>query len=74
MAFNRRGLTTLVSGPPRILSYRTDDTATKVSKRDYFQEAKEELAVGDWIFSTTSTGGLILHVEEIEPLELGSPR
>lgn len=74
MAFDRKGLKTLVPSIPRILNYRTEDTATKVSKRGYFEEAQSELAVGDWIFATTSTGGLILHVEEIDPLELGSPR
>ena len=74
MAFERKGLKTLVEGSPKILSYITDDTATKVSKRYYFQDIRHNLAVGDWIFATTGTGGVILHVDEIEPLELGSPR
>jgi hypothetical protein len=74
MAFERKGLKTLVEGSPRILSYITDDTATTVSKRYYFQDIRDNLAFGDWIFVTTSTGGVILHVDEIDPLELGSPR
>ena len=74
MAFERRRLKIPETGSPRILHYSTDDTATKVSKRDYFEDAKDVLAVGDWIFATTSTGGIILHVDEIDPLELGAPR
>lgn len=54
----------------RIWYYRTDDTALKVSTRYYFENFKDSLAVGDWIFATTSTGGVILHVDEIDPLEL----
>lgn len=74
MAFVQKGIKTLLDGPPRLWSYVTDDTSVKVSSRGYFENFRENLAVGDWIFATTSTGGVILHIEEIDPLELGAPR
>lgn len=74
MPFKRKDMRTLVKGPPSIWNYHTDDTATKVSNRGYFDDFKENLAVGDWIMATTSTGGIVLHVDEIDPLELGRPR
>jgi len=74
MAFSQRYMRPLINGSTRFWTYFTDDTATKVSARGYFEEFKRSLSVGDWIFATTSTGGMILHVEEIDPLELGHPR
>ena len=74
MAFTQRDMRTLVEGPPKIWSYRTQDTAAKVCKRDYFADFRENFAVGDWVLATTSTGGVMLHVDEIDPLELGAPR
>lgn len=74
MAFSQRHMRLMLDGPTRFWTYFTDDTATKVSIRGYFEEFRSALSVGDWIFATTSTGGTILHVEEIDPLELGHPR
>jgi len=64
----------MFNGPTIFWTYFTDDTATKVSARGYFEDFKSSLGVGDWVFATTSTGGKILHVDEIDPLELGDPR
>ena len=74
MPFKRRDMRIMINGSPTVWSYFTEDTATKVLKRNYFDDFKEKLAVGDWIMSTTSTGGLILHVDEIDPLEVVSTR
>lgn len=64
-----------LAGPSRMWSYWTlEDTIMTVKTRNYFEDAKELLAVGDWIFVTASNGGTILHVNEIDPLELDSPR
>lgn len=74
MAFLQRNLARISDSSPRFWSYWTEDTAAKVKARGYFEPAREILAAGDWIFATTSTGGIILHVDEIDPLELGDPR
>jgi hypothetical protein len=74
MAFRVRHLRELIKGPPIIWSYWTDDTATKVLARDYFDGAKSIIGAGDWILATTSTGGLFLHVDDIDPLEVSQPR
>lgn len=71
MAFIRRNMHNQdTHNISKIWYYRTDDTALKVSSRNYFEDFTNSLAVGDWIFATTSTGGIILHVDEIDPLEL----
>ena len=46
------------------------DTVNDIKKRDYFASSRDRFAVGDWIFCTGSNGGVILHVDEINPLEL----
>lgn len=74
MAFVPRNIRILVDSSPRIWSYWTEDTSVKVRNRGYFEDYRQVLAAGDWIFATTSTGGIILHVDEIDPLELGEPR
>lgn len=74
MPFKRKDMRVVVKGPPTIWGYHTEDTATKVFYRGYFEDFRESLAVGDWIMATTSTGGTILHVDEIDPLEVGRPR
>jgi exosome complex RNA-binding protein Csl4 len=74
MAFMQKDIHALVKSWPTIWAYRTGDTSVQVSKRGYFENFRESLAVGDWIMATTSTGGVILHVDEIDPLELGTPR
>lgn len=74
MPFKQKDMKVLVAGPPRLWSYSTEDTATKVLIRGYFEDFVKNLAVGDWIMATTSTGGLVLHVDEIDPLEIGAAR
>lgn len=74
MPFKRKDMHAFVKGPSTIWTYRTDDTANKVFNRGYFEDFGKNLAVGDWIMATTSTGGIILHVDEIDPLEIGRPR
>ena len=74
MAFSPMRMRRLVSGPPTIWQYWTEDTAIKVKTKGYFEEFRSVLSSGDWIMATTSTGGVILHVEEIDPLELGPPQ
>ena len=71
MAFMQKDIHILITGSTTVWSYRTDDTAVKVSARGYFENFRECLAVGNWILATTSTGGIMLHVDEIDPLELG---
>jgi len=51
-----------------------EDTVRAVKHRGYFQDAQPILSVGSWIFVTASNGSCILHVDEIEPLELASPQ
>ena len=46
------------------------DTVNDIKQRDYFITLRERFAVGDWLFCTGSNGGVILHVDEINPLEL----
>ena len=46
------------------------DTVNDIKQRDYFITIRERFAVGDWLFCTGSNGGVILHVDEINPLEL----
>lgn len=74
MPFVSQKLRILIDSSPRIWTYCTEETATKVKTRGYFGPAADQLACGDWIFATTSTGGVMLHVDEIDPLELGDPR
>lgn len=51
-----------------------EDSVLTVKKRNYFEEARSLFVVGDWVFITASTGSAILHVDEINPLELGTPQ
>ena len=51
-----------------------EDTVLTVKQRNYFEPAKTRFAVGDWIFVTAITGSTILHVDEIDPLEMGVPQ
>jgi hypothetical protein len=74
MSFELRNMKVMVPGTSTVWNYWTDDTATKVKARGYFEAFKGKLAVGHWIFATTSTGGVILHADEIDPLELGAPK
>jgi hypothetical protein len=74
MSFNPQGMRVQVFGPPTMWSYRTEDTHVQVLIRGYFDRFTTKFGVGDWVFVTTSTGSLILHVDEIDPLELSSPR
>ncbi len=73
MAFVMRNLKKIENS--NFWSYWTlEDSVLTVKKRDYFDNAKSILAVGNWLFITASTGSCILHVDEIDPLELGSPQ
>jgi len=74
MPFRSQHMQELSVGITTIWSYWTDDTATEVKTHGYFEDFRDNLAVGHWILATTSTGGVMLHVDEIDPLELGSPR
>lgn len=49
---------------------KIDDTAKTIGTRGYFEDVRERFAVGDWIFCTASDKGCILHVNEIDPLEM----
>jgi hypothetical protein len=49
-----------------------EDTARTVNTRGYFEDVRERFAVGDWIFCTNSDKGCILHVNEIDPLEMNA--
>jgi len=40
--------------------------------RGYFEDIKDRFAVGDWIFCTGSNNGCILHVNDIDPLEMNT--
>lgn len=73
MSFKSMHLRLTQDGISRRWSYWTEDTATKVMARDYFESIKEILRVGDWIFVTSSTGGIILHVDDTDPLEINKP-
>jgi hypothetical protein len=46
------------------------DNLNTIKKRDYFENVKDRFAVGDWVFCTASNGGVLLHVDEIDPLEM----
>jgi len=70
MAFMQKDMRVLVNGFSKMWSYWTDDSAITVSERGYFDEFAPNLGVGDWVFATTCTGGIILNVSEIDPLEL----
>jgi hypothetical protein len=74
MGFELKKLRLMADSVPCLWSYRTEDTATQVKMRHYFDAARDILSVGDWLFVTSSTGGTILHVEEIDPLELSEPK
>tara|TARA_R110000868_G_scaffold9620_7_gene47650 strand:+ start:6286 stop:6519 length:234 start_codon:yes stop_codon:yes gene_type:complete len=50
------------------------ETIRDIRARDYFASTRDRFAVGDWIFCTGSTGSVILHVDEINPLELRAPQ
>jgi hypothetical protein len=60
---------------PTFWSYwSVNDSTVAVKRRNYFEEARNKFAVGDWIFVSASDGGTILHVDEIDPLEIGALR
>ena len=50
------------------------ETIKDIQARDYFSSTRDRFAVGDWIFCTGSTGSVILHVDDINPLEMGKPQ
>lgn len=74
MGVGLKKLRLMVDSVPRLWSYWTEDTAQQVKMRHYFDASRDILSVGDWVFVTSSTGGIILHVEEIDPLELSEPK
>ena len=45
------------SDAPTIWTYSTTDTAATVDSAQYFNDAVEDLTVGDFIFAATDTGG-----------------
>jgi hypothetical protein len=73
VAFVQKNLSR-VSGTQFWQYWNYDDTIRTIKARDYFFQAKSLLAVGDWIFITATNGSAILHVDEIDPLELGTPQ
>jgi hypothetical protein len=48
------------------------DTAKTVGGRGYFSEAQDRFAVGDWIFCSGNDKGCVLHVNDIDPLEMNA--
>ena len=49
-----------------------EDTVKTIGTRGYFEDVKDRFAVGDWIFCTGSNNGCILHVNDIDPLEMNT--
>ena len=65
MAFNRDGWSPIggqskKGKAPQIFSYTTADTLAVLNTAGYFNAVKDELQVGDMIFSNTSTSGTIV--------------
>jgi len=48
------------SNAPRVWLYSTTDTAADVNTEGYFNDASDDLQVGDFIFANTSTGGTLV--------------
>ena len=74
MAFKQRDMKILVTSYSKIWNYWTEDSAISICNRGYFDEFSSNFGVGDWIYATTCTGGVILHVDEIDPLEMSKPK
>lgn len=48
------------SDVPTLWSYSTTDAAADVNTSGYFNDASDDLSVGDIIFANTSTGGTLV--------------
>lgn len=63
MAYSHPSLISLGSAnssAPRVWVYSTADTAADVNTSGYFNDAADDLQVGDFIFANTSTGGTLV--------------
>jgi hypothetical protein len=64
MAFSRTGWNPIggqskKGTAPQLFTYTTTDTVATVNTAAYFNDVSDEVAVGDVIFSVTSTGGTL---------------
>ena len=75
MTFELKNFKILTDTTPRIWSYvAIDEYLSKIKSRDYFLPVRSRLAYSDWIMISCANGSSILHVNDIDPLELGCPQ
>lgn len=66
MSFDQKSFATVggqSSNTPKIYSYQSPDTLSQVTAAGYFNAKRDQLSVGDWLFSVLSDGNNLLQIQ-----------